>query len=162
MRGGAAGVGNEPGDLREQDDPGRVRHLADEDVAVTDLVEFVNRPYDPGDPLDHARRATDPRDQALIVRLRLVEAIRVAPVDEVWEAELRRRHRADPVARVQIGGRLALLAATRDDGAGIERRRAPDQAAELVVAQEHHVVWLIEAAGVDELPPDFDEDQADV
>ena len=61
---GAAGVGDEPGDLREQDDPGRVRHLADEDVAVADVVELVDRADDPGDALDDAGRRAEPGDHA--------------------------------------------------------------------------------------------------
>ena len=43
------------GDLREQHDPRRVRHLADEDVAVADGVELVDRQHDARDPLGHAR-----------------------------------------------------------------------------------------------------------
>ena len=50
----AAGVGDQPGDLREQDDPGRVRHLADEDVALAHLVELVDRAHDARDALEDA------------------------------------------------------------------------------------------------------------
>ena len=63
----AAGVRDEAGDLGEQHDPGRVGHLAHEDVAVGDLVELVDGPDDPRDALDHARRpgdAGDPRPRA--------------------------------------------------------------------------------------------------
>ena len=56
MRGRPAGVGDEPGDLREEHDPGRVGHLADEDVAVADVVELVDGADDPGDALDDAGR----------------------------------------------------------------------------------------------------------
>ena len=116
------GVGDEPGDLREEDDPGRVRHLADEDVAVADLVELVDRADDPGDALDDAGRRPEARDQPLVVRLLLVEAIRVAPVDEIREGELRRGDRADPVARVKAPGGFALEPAAGDDRPG---RRSP-------------------------------------
>ena len=60
MRGGPAGVGDKAGDLREQDHPGGVRHLADEDVAVADLVERVGVKHDPGDALDDPRRCPSP------------------------------------------------------------------------------------------------------
>ena len=70
MRGRAAGVGHEAGDLREQHDPGRIRHLADEDVAVTDLVELVDGAHDAGDPLDHAGDPPMPVIDPLVVRLR--------------------------------------------------------------------------------------------
>src|SRR5512135_156713 len=38
MRHGAAGVRHEPYDLGEEDDPGRVRHLAHEDVARANVI----------------------------------------------------------------------------------------------------------------------------
>ena len=59
MRGRAARVGDEAADLGEQHDPGRVGHLADEDVAVADLVELVDRPHDAGQP------STTPGDPAM-------------------------------------------------------------------------------------------------
>ena len=49
-----------------------------------------------------------------------------------------------------------------DDRSGVERIGAADQAPQLVVAQEHHVVRLVEAAGLDELPTDLDQDEANV
>ena len=85
MRCRPAGIGDQPGDLGEQDDPGGIRHLADKDVAVADIVELVDRAHDPGDTLDNAGRRPEPVDQPLVVRLGLVEAIGVAPVDEVWK-----------------------------------------------------------------------------
>ena len=56
-----ARVGHEADDLGEEDDPGRVRHLADEDVARPDVVELVLAEDDAGDALDDARRGADAR-----------------------------------------------------------------------------------------------------
>ena len=42
-----------------------IRHLADEDVAVADVVELVDGPHDPGDALDDAGRPADAGDQPL-------------------------------------------------------------------------------------------------
>ena len=67
MRRRAARVGHEPGDLREQHDPRRVRHLADEDVALADLVELVDGLDDARDPLDDAGRPGDPGDDELVL-----------------------------------------------------------------------------------------------
>src|SRR5207244_2742688 len=72
----SAGVGHEPGDLREEDDPCRVRHLADEDVAVLDLAELIDREHDPGGPLQDPGRTRDPGDGRSILALLAVEAIR--------------------------------------------------------------------------------------
>ena len=64
-------------------------------------------------PSIDAGRAAEPGDDPLVVGLRLVEAVRVAPVDEVREGELRRRHRADPVARVDAARRPRARAGAR-------------------------------------------------
>ncbi len=98
-----------------------IGHLADEDVAVADLVELVDRSDDPGGAFDDAGRRPEAGDQPLVVRLLLVEAVRVAPVDEIRERELRGRDRADPVARVEALGRLALQPAGGDELAGRDR-----------------------------------------
>ena len=162
MRGRPAGVRDESGDLGEQDDPGRVRHLADEDVAVAHLVELVDRAHDAGDALDRPGRRPEAGDDALVVGLRLVEAVRVAPVDEIREGQLGRGRRPDPVARMEALGGLALEPARRDDLARRDRRRAADEGAQLVVAEEHDVIGLVEPAGRDQLPADLDEHQPDV
>ena len=99
MRRRAAGIGDEPGDLGEQDDPGRVGHLADQEVAVAHGIELVDRQHDPGDALDDTRRAGDALDLADVRGLLAMEPLRVAPVDEIREGELARGHGADPVAR---------------------------------------------------------------
>ena len=75
VRGRPAGVGDEPGDLGEQDDPGRVGHLADQDVAVADVVEVVDRADDPRDPLDDPRRARDAADRVVVGGLLPLEAL---------------------------------------------------------------------------------------
>jgi len=51
---------HEAGDASEEDHPRGVRHLADQDVTVADLVEFLDGPHDAGDPFDHARRGAEP------------------------------------------------------------------------------------------------------
>ena len=96
MRRRPAGVGHEPGDLGEQHDPRRVRHLADEDVPVADLVELVDRADDARRPLDHPRRRRDALDDRRLGRGRAMEPLRVAPVDEVRERELRSASRSRP------------------------------------------------------------------
>ena len=106
--------------------------------------------------------APSPVIDALVVRLRLVEPIGVAPVDEIREGELRRRDRADPVARVEPGGRLALGTTGRHDRPRVDRRRAPDQRPQLVVAQEHHVVGLVEPAVLDQVPADLQQHEPKV
>src|SRR3712207_7227371 len=45
---GPARVGNKTADLGEEDDPGRVRHPADEDVALSDLVGLLYGGNDAG------------------------------------------------------------------------------------------------------------------
>ena len=162
MRGRAAGVGDEPGDLGEQHHPRRVGHLADEDVAVADLVELVDRSDDPGGAFEDAGRRPEAGDQPFVVRLLLVEAVRVAPVDEIRERHLRRRDRADPVARVEALRRLAFQPAGGHDLPGRDRIGAADQAAKLVVAKEHDVVRLVEPAGLDELPADHQQHEPEV
>ena len=112
MRGQAAGVGDQPGDLGEQHDPGRVGHLADQDVALADLVELVDGADHPGDALDDARRAAEPVT-ARSSSAALVEPLGEAPVDEVREVELGLRRGADPVARVDLGRLPLALAAPR-------------------------------------------------
>ena len=62
VRGHAAGVGDEPRDAREEHDPRRVRHAADEDLAVLDLVELVERLDDARAPLGDARRGRQADD----------------------------------------------------------------------------------------------------
>src|SRR5438445_6288651 len=55
MRGRPARVCHEPGDLGEEHNPRRVRHLADEDVPFLDLVELVDGPNHPSRTLENAR-----------------------------------------------------------------------------------------------------------
>src|SRR5690348_12371250 len=50
MRNRAARLGDEAGDLREEHDPGRVRHPAHEDLALLHLVELVQRGHEAGRP----------------------------------------------------------------------------------------------------------------
>ena len=59
-------------------------------------------------------------------------------------------------------GRLALEPAGGDDRPRVERVRAADQGAQLVVAQEHDIGGLVEPAGRDQLPADLEKDQANV
>src|SRR5204863_3194128 len=54
-----AGVRDQAGDLGEQHDPGRVRHLTYQDVTVADLVELVDGPNDASDACDRPCRRSE-------------------------------------------------------------------------------------------------------
>jgi len=79
MRRHAAGVRHEPRDLREQDDPRRVRHLADEDLALLHLVELVERGDAARDALDHPGRGAEAVHLVDLLGRCSVELLREAP-----------------------------------------------------------------------------------
>ena len=91
-----------------------------------------------------------------------MEPLRVAPIDEVREGKLRRRHGPDPVARVDVLRGVALGAALRDERARVDGRGIPDEHPQLVVLQEQDVVRLVEPPGLDQLLPDGEQHEADV
>ena len=114
-----------PRDLREQHDPGRVRHPADEDLAVAHLVELVERRHEPGDPLDDARRRRQP-----VQLVRAVRAVAGGTSPGSPTACSRGTRAATAVAvPTQSGGRtanacLALVPAVGDERPRVEGLRA--------------------------------------
>ena len=112
--GHAAGVGDEAADLREEHDPGRVRHAADEDVARLHLVELLERLDDARGPLDDAGRGGEADDLSRETERGAVELLREAPQREVRERERVLGRRADPVGRADLEGGLAGVAPLAD------------------------------------------------
>src|SRR5450759_4520512 len=94
---GPARVVHDAYDLCEYYDPGRVLHLADEDVSRPDIIELVLAEDDPRDALDDARRAAEPVDLAGDRGFLAVELVGEAPQVQVREGELRRGGGADPL-----------------------------------------------------------------
>src|SRR5438445_5305242 len=115
MRRNAAGVGHKPTDLREQDDPGRVRHLAHENLALLDLVEVVNGRDDTRGALGDTGRGGEP-DDLVDRRGRLaVELLREAPERQIRERERLLRGGAEPLGRPYARLPLALVAPRGDE-----------------------------------------------
>ena len=141
MRHGPAGVGHDGDDLAVEHLPGRVGHLADEDLAWLQAVELGLGHDDARDALDDARRAGDAGDLAVLLLLGAVELVREAPQVEVRERQLRRRAGADPVLAagyLSASARFALR--RRDDRPPVHAGRVADELAELVVAEQDDVV----------------------
>ena len=136
VRHGPAGVGHDRDDLAVQDLPGRVGHLADEDLARPEAVELGLGHDDARHALDDARRAGDAADLRRSTSPRAVELVREAPQVEVREGELRRRDRADPVLGLDLLGRGALGPRGRDDGPPVDAGRVADERPQLVVAEQ--------------------------
>ena len=156
MRRHAAGVRDEPGDLREQHDPRRIRHLADEDLALLYLVELVERGDAARDALDDAGRGAEPVHLVDLLRRRAVKLLGEAPERPVRERERLLRRGADPLRRSDERLLLALVPAVGDDRPRVEGLGVGRQQAELVVAEVEHVLLIVERAGLDQLPPDCD------
>ena len=160
VRHGAAGLRHEPGDLREQHDPRRVRHPADEDVALLDLVELVERGHVARRPLDHAGRRGQALDLAGRRRLARVELVREAPQRVVRERQRLLGGGADPRRRPALVRLLLLVAAVGHELAGVERALVGHQQPQLVVVEEDHVLRVVERARLDELAADRDRRRA--
>ena len=160
MRGEATGVGHQTGHLGEEHDPGRIRHLADDDVALADLVELIGGENDACHSFHDARRSRHSSHLSLHGRRLSVEFVRESPVAPVRNRELRRRHGADPVGGVESVRGGALLAAPRDRGLRLELRRIAHENPELVVSKEDDVVGRVQHAHPDELVADRDQDEA--
>ncbi len=113
----AAGIGDQADDLGEQGHPGRVGHLAYQDVALFYLVELVDGHDDLGNAFDHARR----RRQALHLvgghGLLDVELVGEAPQAQVRHGQLSLGRGAEPGRRPDGIGPIvpaARLTATSD------------------------------------------------
>src|SRR3954467_8841141 len=106
VRDRAAGLRDETLDLGEEHDPGRVRHAADEDVALLDLVELLERRHVACGSLDHAGRRRQALDLARRGGLAGVEAVGEAPEAAVGELDRGLRRRAEPRRRPALVGVL--------------------------------------------------------
>src|SRR3712207_9370672 len=96
---GPARVGNKTADLGEEDDPGRVRHPADEDVALSDLVGLLYGGNDAGGALDHAGRRPKPHNLVRLLGGFAVELLGEAPERVVREVQRLLGRRAQPLGR---------------------------------------------------------------
>ena len=110
MRRDPARVGDEPGDLREEHDPGRDSSSGRRGSRPPHLVELVERRDEPGDALgDARRRRPSPVIRSAAVGRLAVELLREAPEGVVGEVELRLGGGADPVGRPDGERGLALV-----------------------------------------------------
>src|SRR5207248_5816813 len=134
MRGEATGVGHQTGHLGEEHDPGRIRHLADDDVALADLIELIGGENDACYSFHDARRSRHSSHLSLHGRRLSVEFVRESPVAPVRNRELRRRHGADPVGWVESVRGGALLAAPREYGLPLALRGTAHEKPALAVS----------------------------
>ena len=155
----APGIGNEPTDPREQDDPRRVRHRQTRISPLPHFVELVERSDETGGALDHSRRAPPARGSGLPARAAHGGTSPGSPrgcsrgtrAGTPWRCRSTRAAERRSCVRARPDGRRRVT--------WRRRRRASREHAELVVAQEHHVLGIIEHVGLDEASTDRDEDE---
>ena len=165
---GAAGIGDQSGDLGEGDDPGGVGHLADQDLTLLDGVQLGGIGHQVGDALLHAGAAGDALEDRLadlsllggLLHLGL-ELLGIAPqrlVGLLIDGPL--GGGAVPLLRMTLAGFLHLGAAGLDQLLdGIVRAAG---AADLVILQHEDILGVVQNTLADHSLANLDESDAHV